>query len=146
MPQQPLQPPQPLQPLHPQMMQPQIVQPQVYRPAPMQYGYPTQHTTPPQVGIAARTGTTPFYGRTRAQAEAEGRLIDARAQDRTREATRNWQPNARPEEFFWVWSPERTVRMLLTFATIQTFDDGGVWHNDPVTDIAYYVRGTANSN
>jgi hypothetical protein len=126
----------------PQMMPP----PQIYRPtvAPTQWVVPPPRNPPAPAGVTTRPGPVPYYGRTRAQVEAEGRLIEARAQDVTREATRHWKPNARPEDFFWCWNPERTVRMLLSFATIESFQDGGVWHNDDGTGIAYYVRGTTN--
>jgi hypothetical protein len=110
--------------------------------------FPTQwpQVPPPQPlafgGVPANAGTTPFYGRTSNQVEAQGRVQAFQQQDIAREATRQWKPNARPEDFFWVWNAERTFRMLLSFGTIESFNDGGVWHTDEA-GIAYYVRGQA---
>jgi hypothetical protein len=104
---------------------------------------PPRHIAAPAT-IMGRAGAAPYIGRTPAQVDAEGRAQAARSQDIAREATRQWKPNARPEDFFWVWNSDRTYRMLLTFATIDTFNDGGVWHTDEA-GIAYYVRGRANN-
>jgi hypothetical protein len=99
---------------------------------------PPQVAAPPNV--MGRAGAAPYLGRTPAQLDAEARAQAWRHQDIARESTRRWRPNARPEDFFWVWNSDRSHRMLLSFATIDSFEDGGVWHTDGA-GIAYYVRG-----
>jgi hypothetical protein len=100
---------------------------------------PPRHVAAP-VTIMGRAGAAPYVGRTAAQVDAEGHAQAWRSQDTAREATRRWKPNARPEDFFWAWNFDRTSRMLLSFASIEMLDDGGVWHTDG-TGVAFYVRG-----
>ena len=137
-----------------------VQQPQAYWPTP-QYAYPPAQTVatmpmgvhygvphhypqvahvPPPVGVTTTaSGQLPWYGRTRAEVEADNAAMAAIHAREMEEATVKFKPGAEPGDLFWVWEPDHKVRNLYSFATIDK-EFKGKWHMDPANNIAYYVR------
>jgi hypothetical protein len=81
-----------------------------------------------------------WYGETtqqaigRQNADRNATFNDARA------ATDAFKPTAGPSDMFWVMESDGVDKTLMSFATIDTFNDGR-WMVDHADGTAYYLRG-----
>jgi hypothetical protein len=81
-------------------------------------------------------GALPWYGRTRAEVEHDNNLLAAAG---SANSVPLIKPDAKPDQMFWVWEPDRQTRNLYTFATIDK-NFNGEWKMDPATGYCYFVR------
>jgi len=81
-------------------------------------------------------GALPWYGRTRAEVEHDNNLLAAAG---SANAAPFIKPDAKPDQVFWVWEPDRQTRNLYTFAAIDK-NFKGEWKVDPTTGQCFFVR------
>ena len=81
-------------------------------------------------------GAIPWCGRTRAEVEYDNNLLAAAGSANTAAVIK---PDAKPDQVFWVWEPDKLTRNLYTFAAIDK-NFKGEWKMDPTTGHCYFVR------
>jgi hypothetical protein len=100
---------------------------------------PMVHQVPVPMAAFNPAATT-WYGPTAQEVAANDAATRAATVGAARAATDAFKPAASPGDMFWVMEADGVTKTMMSFAAIDTFNDGR-WMIDQAGGTAYYLRG-----